>query len=345
MIKAIKPYLKYLIPAAAVGLSFGIQGVIGWFVLWGGVFTLALLGASYLAQRLIPVRVQEKLITVVITAAGFLAVVLIALIFIFIFKEGVGVFGEVSLKRIILGTIWQPMAGVPKYGILPLIVSTGVISILSLAVAVPLGLAAAIFLSEIATKSEREFLKPVVELLGAIPSVVYGLLGMVVLGDIIPRLTGTPFRLSGLNGALVLAVMLTPMLVSLAEDALYAVPKEYRTAAAALGATRWETIRRVVIPAASSGVAAAVLLSLARTIGETMAVLLATGNMSALTFNPLQSMRTLTATIAIEMGEAAFGTQHYKMLFALSIILFSITFVVNLAADAILARAGRRFKP
>ncbi len=181
------------------------------------------------------------------------------------------------------------------------------------------------------------------ELLSAVPSVVYGLLGMVVLGDVIPRVTGSPFRLSALNGGLILAVMLTPMLASLAEDAFFSVPRSFRVASYALGATRWETIRRVVVPAAAPGTAAAVLLALARTLGETMAVLLATGNAAVFTFNPLHAVRTMTATIAIEMGEAAFGSPHYHALFALGIILFTATFFINLGAAAVMSRFARRF--
>jgi len=198
-----------------------------------------------------------------------------------------------------------------------------------------------VYLAEIAGPREREIVKPVVELLSAIPSVVYGFLGWSFWGRH-PAITGTPFRLSALNGGIVLAVMLTPMLASLAEDALFAVPRSYRSASYALGATRFETIMRWCCPRAL-GVAAAVLLSLARTLGETMAVLLATGNATMLTFNPLASVRTLTATIAIEMGEVAFGSEHYRVLFALGIILFTITFLINFAADAVMARFAKKY--
>ena len=337
-----KKWLKFLLPAAAVALSFAVPGVIGWFLRWGGVATLGAALGREVAVRLIPMKVREGVITAFITLAGFSAIIFIALIFIFIFKEGVGAFATVPPAEF-LKRIWQPTLDVPKYGLLPLATGTFLVTLVAMAFAVPVGVGTAIYLAEIAGPREREIIKPVVELLSAIPSVVYGFLGMIILGDVIPAITHTPFRLSALNGGIVLAVMLTPMLASLAEDALFSVPRSYRSASYALGATRLETIWRVVLPAARSGVAAAVLLALARTIGETMAVLLATGNATVMTLNPLASVRTMTATIAIEMGEVAFGSEHYRVLFALGIILFAITFLINFAADAIMARFAKRY--
>jgi phosphate ABC transporter permease protein PstC len=326
-----------------VGLSFAVAGVIGWLLFWGGLAALGSQLAAKLAGRFIPQRVREGFVNVVITAAGYSTIVIIAFLFAFIFKEGFSAFRTVPLGEFVK-TVWQPAAEVPKYGILPLATGTIMVTVLTMVIAIPLGLGSAIYLSEVAGAREREFVKPIVELLSAIPSVVYGLLGLVVLGDVIPAITGTPFRLNAVNGGLVLAVMLTPMLASLAEDALYSVPRSYRVASFALGATRWEVIRRTVVPAASSGVMAAVLLSVARTLGETMAVLLATGNMAAFTANPLSSVRTMTATIAIEMGDAVFGGEHYRVLFALGVMLFSITFVVNLTSQIIMDRFARRFR-
>jgi len=334
---------KWVLPLAAVALSFGVPGVIGWLLLWGGLAAMGGLLATEVAARVVPQKVREGFLTVVITAAGYSVIIIIAFIFIFIFKEGIAAFTSVPLADIFLKRVWQPAAEVPKYGILPLASGTLTVTALAIAVAVPLGLGTALYLSEVAGRREREVVKPLVELLSAVPSVVYGLLGMVVLGDVIPAITGTPFRLNALNGGIILAIMVTPMLASLAEDAFYRVPRSYRVASRALGATRWETIRRTVLPAATSGVFAAVLLSVARTLGETMAVLLATGNMAAFTLNPLSSVRTMTATIAIEMGDAVFGGEHYRVLFALGIVLFSITFTVNLAAQLYMDRFARRF--
>lgn len=336
-------YVKYALPAAMVLLSFAVVGVIGWLLFWGGLAALGGQLASRAAARLIPQKVREGFVNVVITVAGYSAIVIIAFIFLFIFKEGLSAFRDVPAGDF-LKTFWQPASEVPKYGIIPLAAGTIMVTTIAMAIAIPLGLGAAIYLSEVAGGREREIVKPIVELLSAIPSVVYGLLGMVVLGDVIPAITGTPFRLNAFNGGIVLAIMLTPMLASLAEDALYSVPRSYRVAAFALGATRWEVIRRTVVPAAASGVTAAILLSVARTLGETMAVLLATGNMAAFTVNPLSSVRTMTATIAIEMGDAVFGGEHYHVLFALGVVLFSITFFVNLASQVIMDRYARKFR-
>jgi ABC-type phosphate transport system permease subunit len=256
-------YLKFAVPLAAVALSFAVAGVIGWLLFWGGLAALGGQLASRVAGRLVPRRAREGFANVVIAAAGYSAIVIIAFIFIFIFREGLAAFRTVPAAEF-FKTIWQPAASVPKYGIIPLVAGTATVTVISMALAIPLGLGTAIYLSEVAGSREREFVKPVVELLSAIPSVVYGLLGMVVLGDVIPAVTGTPFRLNAVNGGIILAVMLTPMLASLAEDALYAVPRSYRVASFALGATRWETVRRAVVPAASSGVAAAILLRWAR---------------------------------------------------------------------------------
>lgn len=337
-----RKWLKFLLPAAAVALSFAVPGVIGWLLRWGGVAALGAVLGREIAARVIPMKIREGVVTTFVTLAGFSAIIFIALIFIFIFKEGAGAFASVPpgefLKR-----IWQPTLDVPKYGLLPLATGTLLVTAVAMALAVPVGVGTAVYLAEIAGAREREIIKPVVELLSAIPSVVYGFLGMVILGDVIPAITGTPFRLSAFNGGVVLAIMLTPMLASLAEDALFSVPRSYRSASYALGATRFETITKVVLPSARSGVAAAVLLSLARTLGETMAVLLATGNATMLTLNPLASVRTLTATIAIEMGEVAFGSEHYRVLFALGIILFTITFLINFAADGVMARFAKKY--
>ncbi len=336
-------YLKYALPAAMVLLSFAVAGVIGWLLFWGGLAALGGQLASYAAARVLPQKVREGFVNVLITVAGYSTIVIIAFIFVFIFREGFAAFRAVPLADFVK-MIWQPAAEVPKYGIIPLAAGTALVTAVAMALAIPLGLGTAIYLSEVAGAREREVVKPIVELLSAIPSVVYGLLGMVVLGDVIPAITGTPFRLNALNGGIVLAVMLTPMLASLAEDALYSVPRSYRVASFALGATRWEVIRRTVVPAASSGVMAAILLSVARTLGETMAVLLATGNMAVFTGNPLSSVRTMTATIAIEMGDAVFGGEHYHVLFALGVVLFSITFVVNLVSQVIMDRYARKFR-
>ncbi len=195
-----------------------------------------------------------------------------------------------------------------------------------------------------AAKVEKEILKPVIELLAGVPSVIYGFFALVTLATWIQQLTGTNSRLNALNGAVILAIMVIPTIVSLAEDAITSVPKEYREAAIALGATKWEAIRSVVLPSCSSGILAAILLGFGRAIGETMAVLMATGNAPVINLNILDSVRTITATIVIETPESAFGSLHYNALFALAVVLFGITFAFNYLAGLVekrLRRTGR----
>jgi phosphate transport system permease protein len=214
------------------------------------------------------------------------------------------------------------------------------VTLLAMIIAVPLGLMSATYIAEVANPFEKELLKPVIELLAAVPSVIFGFFALVTLATWIQQLTGTNSRLNALNGGVILAIMVTPTIVSIAEDALTAVPKEYKEAAIALGATKWETIRGVILPSASSGILAAIFLGFGRAIGETMAVLMATGNAAIVNLNILDSTRTITATIAIETPEVAFGSLHYSALFALAIALFAITFAFNFMASAL----GKRFR-
>jgi phosphate transport system permease protein len=202
-------------------------------------------------------------------------------------------------------------------------------------IAVPFGVGAAIYVSEFCGPRAKETLKIVIELLAAIPSVVWGFIGLTVLNSLIINLFNTPIGLNALNGGVILALMSVPIIVSIGEDALKAVPDSYREAALALGATRWQMIRRVLLPAAKNGLLAATLLGVGRAVGETMAVLMATGHSIRIPTSPLDPVRTLTATIAAELGETAVGSDHYQVLFVIGILLFSITFVVNLTADLI----------
>jgi phosphate transport system permease protein len=217
------------------------------------------------------------------------------------------------------------------------------VTAIAMVVSVPLGLMVAIYIAEVAHPLEKEILKPVIELLSAVPSVIFGLFAMILLATWIQQLTGTNYRLNALNGGVILAIMILPTIVSLAEDAITAVPREYKEAAIALGASRWETVRSVLLPSASSGILAAIFLGFGRAVGETMAVLMATGNVAAIG-SILQPARTITSTIAIETLEVDFGGLHYNALFALAIELFLITFAFNYLADVIgkrLRRMGR----
>jgi phosphate ABC transporter permease protein PstC len=240
------------------------------------------------------------------------------------------------------GQNWQPTSVIkPEFGTIPLVYGTLLVTSIAMAISVPLGIAIAVYIAEVAHPIEKEILKPIVELLAGIPSVVYGFFALVTLATWIQQLTGTNSRLNALNGGVILAIMAIPTIVSLAEDAITSVPREYREASLALGASRWETIRSVVVPSSASGILAAVLLGFGRAIGETMAVLMATGNAAIVNLNPLDAIRTMTATIAIETPEVAFGSLHYNALFALAIYLFAITFAFNYLAGIVVRRFRR----
>ena len=251
--------------------------------------------------------------------------------------------GSVSPIDFILGTSWQPTSVVAKsFGALPLIYGTMLVTSLAMIIAIPVGIAIAIYIAEVSHPVEKEILKPTIELIAGIPSVIFGFFALITLATLIQQLTGTTSRLNALNGGIVLAVMAIPTIVSLAEDAITSVPKEYREAALALGATKWETIRSVVLPSCASGIIAAILLGFGRAVGETMAVLMATGNAATINFNILDSVRTLTATIVIETPEVAFGSLHYQSLFGLAIVLFGITFAFNYLGGLVLKRLRRQ---
>jgi phosphate transport system permease protein len=240
---------------------------------------------------------------------------------------------------------WRPTSETrPTYGALALIAGTASVTGLAMLVSVPFSLGAAIFVGEFAGGRMRETLKVLIELLAAIPSVVWGFIGLSIMNPLIIKLFHVPIGLNVLNAGVILGLMAAPIMTTLAEDALKAVPDTYREAAEALGATRWQVIRKVLLPAAKNGLAAAVLLGVGRGFGETMAVLMASGHSIHLPTSPFDSVRALTATIAAELGEAAVGSDHYQALFTLGILLFSVTFVINLTAD-LMIRGRRRKKP
>lgn len=273
---------------------------------------------------------------------GVSAIVFVFGIFFFVLREGVGLLfsPDFSLTEFLFSTKWYPtsMSHV-RYGVLALMVGTASVTGLSMAIAVPFGLGAAIFVSEFSSGRTKETLKVVIELLAAIPSVVWGFIGITVMNPLIQETFHVPVGLNVLNGATLLALMSVPIMVSIGEDALKAVPDSYREAALAMGATRWQTVYRVLVPAARNGLLAAVLLGIGRAVGETMAVLMATGHAVNIPHSVFDPVRTLTATIAAELGEASVGSGHYQVLFLIGILLFSITFVVNLAADLVVKGA------
>lgn len=294
-------------------------------------------------DRLSRVRWNELAIEGLIRAAGISTIVIVGLIFLFLIREGLPAFLDIPLRQL-FSSRWYPIEGI--YGIWPLLVGSVLVTVGAVVIAVPLGLIAAIYLGEVAPPWQREILKPLIEVLAGIPSIVLGFLGWVALAPLIQNL-GAPTGLTAFTGALLLAYMALPTIISISEDALYAVPKTYRDGALAIGATQWQTIWRVVLPAARSGIMIAVMLGIGRAIGETMAVLMVTGNAANIpAFGPdmiFQPVRTLTATIAAEMGEVSQGSLHYNVLFGLGIVLFSITFTINLLAGRFMGgQASRR---
>jgi phosphate transport system permease protein len=282
--------------------------------------------------------ISESLVEWVIRLCGVSAIIFVFAIFYFVFHEGVGLLwsGRFSVVQFLTSIEWYPSSqSHVRYGALALIVGTFSVTLLAMAIAVPFGVGTAIYVSEFCGSRAKETLKIVIELLAAIPSVVWGFIGLTVMNSLIIKLFNAPIGLNVLNGGVLLALMSVPIIVSIGEDALKAVPDSFREAALALGATRWQMIRRVLLPAAKNGLLAAVLLGVGRAVGETMAVLMATGHSIRIPTSALDPVRTLTATIAAELGETSVGSDHYQVLFIIGILLFSITFVVNLSADLI----------
>lgn len=286
---------------------------------------------------------REYAITRLVKASGYSAIVFVALIFFFLLREGLPALGEVPLSAL-FSARWYPIED-NYFGILPLLAGSLIVTLGAALIAIPFGIGMAVYISEIAPRWMREFLKPLVELLGGFPSVVLGFLGILILAPFLRRFLNLPTGLTALAGSLLLGAIAVPTVVSVAEDALDAVPRGYREGAWALGATRWQTIWRVTLPAARSGVLTAVMLGVGRAIGETMTVMMVTGNapVLALSLGSLFSpVRTMTATIAAEMGEVANGSVHYHVLFFIGMVLFLISLAVNILASAVVFRARKR---
>jgi phosphate transport system permease protein len=279
----------------------------------------------------------DKLVQVLVFIGGISAIIFIIGIFVFVTKEAVGfIWNTLDLSDFFTSPRWRPTSEwKPTYGILALIAGTASVTGLAMLIAIPFSLGAAIFIAEFATGKTREFLKVLVELLAAIPSVVWGFIGLSIMNPLIIDLFDVPVGLNVLNAGIILGLMAAPIMTSIAEDALKAVPDRYREAAEALGATRWQVIFRTVLPAAKNGLLGAVLLGVGRGFGETMAVLMATGHSINIPTSVFDSVRALTATIAAELGETAVGSDHYQALFTIGVFLFVITFIINLSADLI----------
>jgi phosphate transport system permease protein len=287
-------------------------------------------------------NLSEMIITLLIKGSGYSAIIFVGMIFIFLVGEGLPAILEVPLGNL-LSTRWYPIED--YFGIVPLFGGSLIVTVGAAIFAIPIGIGTAIFISEVAPRWAREVLKPLVEVLGGLPSVVLGFLGILILAPYLRRLLDLPTGLTALAGGILLGGISIPTIVSVAEDALDAVPRSYRDAALALGATRWQTIWRVTLPAARSGVLTAIMLGIGRAIGETITVMMVTGNASVLPFNLgalFHPVRTMTATIAAEMGEVANGSIHYHVLFFIGIVLFSISLGINVTASALVFRIKHR---
>jgi len=277
-------------------------------------------------------KTQENLISNTIRIAGSSSIIFILLIFFFLLREGLPALTEVSPKDL-FNTRWYPIEGL--FGILPLLSGSLIVTVFSILIALPLGIGTAIYIGEIAPRRVNEILKPTIEILAGIPSVVLGFIGILVLSPFMRQTFNLPTGLTAFTGAFLLALISIPTIVSIAEDALYAVPKTYRDAAYALGASQWQIIWGVVVPAARTGILTAVMLGVGRSLGETMAVMMVTGNAPTM-FSGLNSfispIRTMTATIASEMGEVASGSTHYHVLFFIGILLFIFSLIINVTS-------------
>ena len=286
-------------------------------------------------------KIQEQAIGSLWFICAIFAVLTVCFILGYLFYNGYPAFVQIGLQDFLFGMVWNPTGSPPSYGILSLIVGTILVMIGAMVLAVPLGIASAIFISELAGPRLRTVIKPAVELLAGIPSVVYGFFGLVVLTNWIRVSFDVPTGETWLAGSILLGIMALPTIVSVSEDAINAVPREYKEGSLAIGATGWQTISKVIIPSALSGITAAVILGIGRAIGETMAVLMVTGNAAVVPepiWNVLSPIRTLTATLGIETGEVPIGSLHYNALFAIAVVLLIITLIINLSATFILNR-------
>jgi phosphate transport system permease protein len=285
---------------------------------------------------------NEAIITRLIKIGGYSAVIFVLMIFYFLLREGLPTIGQVSFKNL-LSIRWYPIEN--YFGLLPLIGGSLLVTLGAALFAIPIGICTAIFIAEVAPRWVRDLLKPLVEILGGIPSVVLGFLGILILAPFLRRFLNLPTGLTALAGSILLGGIAVPTIVSVAEDALDSVPRSYRDGALALGATQWQTIWRVTLPAARRGVLTAIMLGIGRAIGETMAVMMVTGNAAVLPdkwnsfFLPV---RTMTATIAAEMGEVATNSTHYYVLFFIGLVLFLISLGINIAASTAVFQKSNR---
>jgi phosphate transport system permease protein len=283
-------------------------------------------------------RIKEKIYKGIFTLLAFASLVFLVGITLTLFIEGLPVFKEVGFFNFIFGKSWYPTYEPPEFGILSLILGSLWVTAGAVFFCVPIGVGSALFINELAGKRVKAVLKPVIEILAGIPSIVYGFFGMVIVAPFIQNLLNLPVGLTAFTGSLMLGIMATPTVCSISEDALSFVPRSFREASLAVGANRWQTLTRVVLPASASGISTSIILGMSRAVGETMTVLMVTGGAAVIPHTFFQPVRPMTSTIAAEMGEAVMGSTHYHSLFAIGLILFFITLVFNIIAELISRR-------
>ncbi|MFA5259854.1 MAG: phosphate ABC transporter permease subunit PstC [Candidatus Omnitrophota bacterium] len=285
-------------------------------------------------------RIKEKLYQWIFTALAFSSLLFLIGIILVLMKEGLPIFKTVTPVQFLSGKSWYPTYSPAEFGILPLILASVWVSAGAMLVCVPLGVGSALYLNELASYRQKAFLKPLIEILASIPSIVYGFFGMVILAPFLQDALHLSIGLCALTASLTLGIMATPTVCSIAEDSLSYVPRSFREASFAVGANRWQTLTKVVVPAAGSGISTAIILGMSRAIGETMTVMMVAGGAAVIPKSLLEPVRPMTAAIAAEMGEAPVGSDHYHALFAIALLLFAITFVFNIIAEVV----SRRFR-
>jgi phosphate transport system permease protein len=285
-------------------------------------------------------KTKEKIVKTILYFFALSSIIFLTGIVIVLFKEGLPIFQELGLTEFIFGKDWYPTYDPPDYGIFPLISASILVTAGAMVISIPIGVSSAVVISYILPVKMKTIIKPLVELLAGIPSVIYGLFGMKILAPFLQNMFGLPTGLTALTASIMLGIMAMPTIISIAEDAISSVPRKFRDASLALGGTRWETISKVILPTASSGIVTAIILGIGRAIGETMTVLMVAGGATIVPRGFLMPVRPMTATIAAEMGEAPVGSEHYHALFGIAIILFLITLFFNIIADS----ASQRFK-
>ncbi len=278
---------------------------------------------------------RERIIRFFFFSVALTSITILTLIVVFLFWEGLPIFSEVSVYDFLFGRYWYPTDDPPDFGIFPLIVASLAVTAMSAVISIPLGVMTALYLAESASARLREWVKPIVELLAALPSVVIGFFGMVIVAPFLQEILDIPTGLNLFNASLMLAFMSVPTICSISEDAIYSVPIELKEASLALGATQWETIARVILPASLSGISTAIILGMSRAIGETMVVLMIAGGAAQLPSSIFDPVRPMPASIAAEMAEAPFRSDHYYALFATGVVLFAFTLLFNLVSEHI----------